>query len=93
MYIRGCEDLWDEYCRLCREVKELVREKKLTIRNEAVEKINVDFHGVGRAFVGSRKKGKKKNITSLKSDTGLLEVQGVSWRYYKGTTSIWGRLA
>ena len=26
--IKGREDLWDEYCRLRKEVKELVREKK-----------------------------------------------------------------
>ena len=32
----------DEYCRLRREVKELVREKKLTIWNEVVEKMNYD---------------------------------------------------
>ena len=30
---KGRKDLWDEYCRLRREVKELVREKKLTIWN------------------------------------------------------------
>ena len=35
---KGREDLWNEYCRLCREVKELVREKKLTIWNEVVDK-------------------------------------------------------
>ena len=71
--IKGQEDLWDEYCRLRREVKELVREKKLTIWNEVVEKVNVDFDGNGKdiwAFVGRRMKGKKKNITSLKSDAG-----------------------
>ena len=28
--IRGREDLWDEYCRLRKEVKDLVRHKKLT---------------------------------------------------------------
>ena len=27
--IKGREDLWDEYCRLHREVKELVRERSL----------------------------------------------------------------
>ena len=71
--IKGWEDLWDEYCRLCREVKELVREKKLTIWNEVVEKVNVDFDGIRKefwAFVGRRTKG-KKNITSLKSDAGV----------------------
>ena len=72
--IKGREDLWDEYCRLRREVKELVREKKLTIWNEVVEKVNVDFDGSRKefwAFVGRRTKGKKKNITSLKSDAGV----------------------
>ena len=29
--INGRENLWDEYCRLRKEVKELVREKKLNI--------------------------------------------------------------
>ena len=37
--IKGWEDLWDEYCRLRREVKELVMEKNLTIWNEVVEKV------------------------------------------------------
>ena len=63
--------MWDEYCR---EVKELVREKKLTIWNEDVEKVNVHFDGSRKefwAFVGRRMKGKKKNITSLKSDGGV----------------------
>ena len=63
--IKDREDLWDEYCRLRREVKELVREKKLTIWNEVVEKVNLDFDW------SRRTKGKKKNITSLKSDTGV----------------------
>ena len=70
--IKGREDLWDEYCRLRREMKELVREKKLTIWNEVVEKVNVDFDGSRKefwAFVGRRTKGKK--ITSLKSDAGV----------------------
>ena len=35
----GREDLWDEYCGLCKKVKELVRQKK---RKEVVEKVNVD---------------------------------------------------
>ena len=41
--IKDWEDLWDEYCRLLREVKELVREKKLTIWNEVVEKVDVNY--------------------------------------------------
>ena len=72
--MKGREDLWNEYCRLRREVKELVREKKHTIWNEVVEKVNVDFDGSRKefwAFVGRRTKGKKKNITSLKSDAGV----------------------
>ena len=72
--IKGQENLWNEYCGLRREVKELVREKKLTIWNEVVEKVNVDFNGSRKefwAFVGRRTKGKQKNITSLKSDTGV----------------------
>ena len=48
--IKGRKDLWDEYCRLRREVKEIVREKKLTIRNEVVEKVNVDFDGSRKEF-------------------------------------------
>ena len=42
--------VWDEYCRLRREVKELVREKKLTIWNEFVEKVDVDFDGSRKAL-------------------------------------------
>ena len=42
MVIRGREDLWDEYCRLLKQVKELVR---LTMWKEVVEKVNVDFEG------------------------------------------------
>ena len=34
------KELWDEYCRL---VKEAVREKKLSIWNEVVEKVNCRF--------------------------------------------------
>ena len=70
--INGREDLWDEYCRLHKEVKELVREKKLNIWREVVEKANTDFDGSKKefwAFVGRRTKGKrKKNIPSLKSE-------------------------
>ena len=70
--INGWEDLWDEYCRLRKEVKELVREKKLNIWREVVEKAN--FDGSKKefwAFVGRRTKGKRKNIPSLKSEAGV----------------------
>ena len=66
--------MWGEYCRLRKEVKQLVIEKKLNIWNELVEKVNTDFdenRKVFWAFVGRKSKGKKKNIASLKSDTGL----------------------
>ena len=77
--IKGQEDLWDEYCRLRREVKELVRGKKLTIWNEVVEKVNVDFDGSRKefwAFVRRRTKGKKKSDAgvSVTSTRGKLEV-------------------
>ena len=66
--------MWGEYCRLRKEVKQLVIEKKLNIWNELVEKVNTDFDENRKefwAFVGKKSKGKKKNIASLKSDTGL----------------------
>ena len=66
--------MWDEYCRLHKEVKEAVREKTLSIWNDVVEKVNADFEGSRKefwAFVGRRTKGKYKNITSLKSKAGV----------------------
>ena len=41
--VNGREDLWGECCRLQKEVKQLVIEKKLNIWNELVEKVNTDF--------------------------------------------------
>ena len=61
--VNGREDLWDEYCRLRKEVKQLVIEKKLNIWNELVEKVNTDFDENRKefwAFVGRKTKGKKK---------------------------------
>ena len=72
--ISGRKELWDEYSRLRKEVKEAVREKKLSIWNEVVGKVNADFEGSRKefwAFVGRRTKGKYKNITSLKSKAGV----------------------
>ena len=66
--VNGREDLWGEYCRLRKEVKQLVIEKKLNIWNELVEKVNTDFDENKKefwAFVGRKSKGKKKNIASL----------------------------
>ena len=56
------------------EVKQLVIEKKLNICNELVEKVNTDFDENRKefwAFVGRKSKGKTKNLSSLKSNTGL----------------------
>ena len=72
--INGREDLWDEYCRLRKAVKQLVIEKMLNIWNELVEKVNTDFDEYKKelwTFVGRKTNFKKKNITSLKSDTGM----------------------
>ena len=81
--ISGREDLWGEYCRLRKEVKDLVRIKKLNAWNEVVEKVNSDFEG-GRkefwAFVGRRTKAKSKGIAycflegcrESKEDSGTL---------------------
>ena len=72
--VSGRRELWDEYCRLRKEVKEAVREKKLIIWNEVVEKVNADIEGSRKefwAFVGRRTKGKYKNITLLKSKAGV----------------------
>ena len=56
-------------------MEELVREKKLNIWREVVEKANIDFDGSRKefsAFVGRRTKGKrKKNIPSLKIEAGV----------------------
>ena len=82
---RGREDLWDEYCRLRKEVKELVRQKKLTMWKEVVEKANVDFEGSRKefwAFVGRRTKAKNRSIASLKG------VEGVSVTSTKGKLEV-----
>ena len=65
----GRDELWDEYCQLRKEVKDLVREKKLAIWNEVAEKVNADLDGSKKefwAFVGRKTKGKKRNIASLR---------------------------
>ena len=55
-------------------MKEAVREKKLGIWNEVVEKVNADFEGSRKefwAFVGRYTKGEYKRIASLKSKAGV----------------------
>ena len=57
--INGQEDLWNEYCRLCKEVKRLVIDKKLKVWNEVVDKVNTDFEGNRKifwSFVGKNKR-------------------------------------
>ena len=63
IYVNGREDLWGEYCRLRKEAKQLVIEKKLNIWNELVEKVNTDFDENRKefwAFVGRKSKVKRK---------------------------------
>ena len=79
--ISGRDDLWDEYCQLCREVKDLVREKKLAVWNEIVEKVNVDFDGSRKefwAFVGRRTKCKKRKNNKTGGSDGLVVVSCLS---------------
>ena len=67
--VNGQEDLWGEYCRLRKEVKQLVIEKKLNIWNELVEKVNTDFDENRKefwAFVGRKSKGKKEKYSFIK---------------------------
>ena len=56
-------------------MKELVREKKLNIWREVVEKANTDFDGNKKefwAFVGRRTKGKReKEYSFVKSEAGV----------------------
>ena len=88
--------MWDECCRLRKEVKQLVIEKKLNIWNELVEKVNTDFDENRKefwAFVGRKTKEKKKNIASLKSDTGMsitsiIFILEVNWRCCKSIISF-----
>ena len=71
--INGQEDLWDEYCRLRKEVKHLVIDKKLKVWNEVVDKVNTDFEGNRKifwSFVGRKTRGKRSTISSLKNDVG-----------------------
>ena len=68
------EDLWEEYCRVRKEVKRSVRAKKINAWKEVVEKVNRDFEGCRKqfwSFVGRKTKGRKGNIASLQSESGV----------------------
>ena len=73
--LRGEDELWEEYVRMRKEVKQLVTEKKLQIWNEVVDKANSDYEGNKKefwAFVGRRTKGKKKGIVAFRNSAGVL---------------------
>ena len=86
--ILRCEDeLWEEYVRLWKEVKQLVTEKKLQFWNEVVDKVKSDYEGSKKefwAFVGRRTKGKKKGIVALRH-SAFVSVTSIreSWRYLR----------
>ena len=46
----GDRKLWTEYCKLRKEVKQLVIEKKLGMWNNVVKKANQDFEGNKKQF-------------------------------------------
>ena len=46
----GDNELWTEYCKLRKEVKQLVIEKKFNMWNAVVEKANQDFEGKKKQF-------------------------------------------
>ena len=39
----GNVDAWEDYCKLWKEVKDLIRKKKIHIWNDVVEKVNTDL--------------------------------------------------
>ena len=71
--LNGDSKLWTKYCKLRKEMKRLVIEKKLNMWNNVVKKANQDFEGNKKQFwyfVG-RTKCKNKTISSLKSEVGI----------------------
>ena len=55
-------------------MKDFVREKKLVVWNEVVERVNVDFEGSKKefwVFVGKKTKCKEWNIASLRNEAGV----------------------
>ena len=71
--LRSEDGLWEKYVRLQKEVKQLVTEKKLQIRNEVVHKAKSDYERNKKefwAFVGRRTNG-KKGIVALRNSAGV----------------------
>ena len=90
----GNVDAWEDYCKLRKEVKDLIRRKKIDIWNDVVEKVNTDYERCRKefwAFVGRMTKGKKKAIASLRSDKGEYWslAPWVSYKFYKSTIRLW----
>ena len=48
--VSGQKELRSEYCRLRKSVKDLVRQKKISIWNEVIERANADFEGSRKEF-------------------------------------------
>ena len=44
----GNIDAWEDYCKLRKEVKDLIRKKKIDIWNDVVEKVNTIMRDVGK---------------------------------------------
>ena len=73
------------YCRLRKEVKKLVRQKKLILWKKVVEKVNLNCERTRKEFwalVGRTKKAKNRGIASLKG------VEGVSITSTKGKLEV-----
>ena len=72
--MHGQGDLWEEYCRVRKEVKELVRSKKIKAWNKVVEEVNNDYDGSRKqfwSFVSRKSRGKKGTISSLRNESGI----------------------
>ena len=70
----GDSKLWMNYCKLRKEMKQLVIEKKLDMWHNIVEKASQDFESIKKqvwSFVSRKTNCKNKTISSLKSEAGI----------------------
>ena len=84
--------MWDEYCRLRKEVKQLVIEKKLNIWNELVEKVNTDFDENRKefwAFVGSMKDPLSSSLAGCGSPLDLTEIRRLQDFFTRTTYNLY----